>query len=126
MATWSSDELDRIGAAVELDLESLRPDGTLRDPVTMWVVRDRDELYVRSVRGPDGPWYRGARSRHAGRIHAGGVDRDVDFTDAGPDRDTTSRIDAAYRRKYASYPADIVASVLSPQARAATIRLVPR
>lgn len=35
MAGWTSDELDRIGSAEELDLASVRDNGTLRDPVTM-------------------------------------------------------------------------------------------
>jgi hypothetical protein len=30
MSTWTSDELSRIGAAEELQLASLRGDGTLR------------------------------------------------------------------------------------------------
>jgi hypothetical protein len=46
MAAWATDELDRIGNAEELILASTRRDGTLRRPVTMWVVRDGDDLYV--------------------------------------------------------------------------------
>jgi hypothetical protein len=51
MTTWTSDELTRIGAADELEIASLRDDGTLRKPVTIWVVRLGDDLYVRSVKG---------------------------------------------------------------------------
>ena len=35
-------------------------------------------------------------------------------------------IDAAYRTKYRRYVASIVDSIVSPQARAATLKLVPR
>ena len=35
-------------------------------------------------------------------------------------------IDRAYRAKYRHYAANIVKSVLTPQARSATLRLVPR
>jgi hypothetical protein len=35
MSTWTSDELSRIGAAEELQLASLRRNGTLRRYVTM-------------------------------------------------------------------------------------------
>ena len=38
MAAWTSDERDKIGAAEELQLASLRRDGTLREPVTICVV----------------------------------------------------------------------------------------
>jgi hypothetical protein len=51
MTVWTSDELSNIGAAEELEIASLRSDGTLRKPVTIWVVRLGEDLYVRSVRG---------------------------------------------------------------------------
>jgi hypothetical protein len=51
MPVWTSDELNTIGAAEELDLGSVRRDGTLRNPGTIWVVRHGDDLYVRSVNG---------------------------------------------------------------------------
>jgi hypothetical protein len=47
VTAWTSDELTRIGEADELEIASLRRDGTLRDPVTIWVVRHGDDLYVR-------------------------------------------------------------------------------
>ena len=38
-------------AAEELEIASLRSDGTLRNPRTIWIVRDGDDIYVRSVNG---------------------------------------------------------------------------
>ena len=64
MPGWTHDELEAIDAAEELDLASVRRDGTLRRPVTMWVVRDGDDLYVRSVNGRGSFWFRGAHERH--------------------------------------------------------------
>ncbi|MFJ8716417.1 DUF2255 family protein [Streptomyces violaceus] len=84
MTDWNGPDLEKIAAAEELELASERSDGTLRDPVTMWVVRSGDQLYVRSVKGPDGPWYRGTKSRHRGRIEAGGVRQDVTFHPGSP------------------------------------------
>ncbi len=60
MTPWTSDELDRIGGAEELQIAPRRPDGTLRTPVTIWVVRVSDDLYVRSYRGRSGAWFRAA------------------------------------------------------------------
>src|SRR3712207_8294259 len=60
MPTWTPDELSRIGGAEELQIASLRPDGTLRRYVTIWVVRVGDDLYVRSAYGKDNPWFRRA------------------------------------------------------------------
>ncbi|WP_336211613.1 DUF2255 family protein [Nonomuraea sp. LPB2021202275-12-8] len=126
MATWTSDELTAVGDAEELDLASRRDDGTLRDPVTMWVVRIGDDLYVRCMNGRAGAWYRGTRTRHQGRISAGGVDQDVTFADADPaDSAVHDQIDEVYRTKYRRYAADIIGGVVNPESRAATIRLVP-
>jgi hypothetical protein len=124
MTTWTNGELAKIEAADELEIASRRRDGTLSSPRTIWVVRHGDDLYIRSVNGPTSDWFRGTRVRHEGHIHAGGVGKDVTFVDAGHDLDDD--IDAAYRSKYRRYAASIVNSILSPQARATTIKLVPR
>ncbi len=124
MSAWTRGELDKIAAADEVEIASLRHDGTLRSPVTVWVIRHGDDLYVRSVKGSAGAWFRGTKSRNEGRIQAGGVARDVTFGEA--DDTLSDEIDDAYRAKYRRYAANIVNSVLSPQARSATLRLVPR
>ncbi len=124
LTAWTSDELGRIGKAEELQISSLRSDGTLRRPVTIWVVRVGDDLYVRCVNGRTGAWFRGTQTRHEGHIRAGGVDKDVTFVDEA-DPGTNNQVDAEYRNKYRRYAANIVNSVLTPQARAATIKIVP-
>ena len=125
MSDWTSEDLSKIGTAEELRLASLRRDGTLRKPVTMWVVRQGDRLYVRSVKGSTGPWFRSARTRHQGHIRAGGVDKDVSFVFVDAGDEINDQIDAAYHAKYRRYAGPILNSVLTPAARAATIELVP-
>jgi hypothetical protein len=124
MTGWTSDDLTRIGTADELELASVRRDGTLRKPRTIWVVRVGDDLYVRSMYGRTGGWFPATQVRHQGHIRAGGVDKDVTFADA--DRDLNDQIDAAYRDKYRRYGERIIGGVVNPEARAATIKLVPR
>jgi len=124
VSAWTSGELERIASADELEIAAVRRDGTLRKPVTVWVVRLGDDLYVRSVKGPTGAWFRGTQARHEGRIQAGGVDRDVTFVEA--DTALGDEVDRAYRTKYRRYAANIVNSVLTPGARSATLRVVPR
>jgi len=123
MSTWTTDELDRIGRAEELELASVRRDGTLRKPVTIWVVRHADDLYVRSVNGRTSSWFRGAQARHQAHVEAGGVDRNVLLVETD---DLNDEIDAAYRAKYHRYAESIVGSIVTPNARAATLKLVPR
>jgi hypothetical protein len=124
MTTWTTDELNRIGGAEELQVASRRPDGTLRPYVTIWVVRSGDELYVRSAHGPDNPWYRRARASGAGRVRAGGLERDVTFADAA--LDVHAGIDEAYHAKYDRYGPSIVGPVVGDHAMPTTIRLLPR
>jgi hypothetical protein len=123
MTTWTSDELDKIGTAEELEIAPLRRDGTLSNPVTIWVVRHGDDLYVRSVNGRTAVWFRGTQVRHEGHIQAGGVDKDVTFVDADPE--INDQIDAAYRTKYRRYAARYIDPMVASEARAATIKLVP-
>jgi len=125
MTTWTSDELNKIGATEELQIAPLRRDGTLRNPVTIWVVRLDDDLYVRSVNGRTAAWFRGVQVRHEGRIWAGGVEKDVTFVEEA-DPNFNDQIDAAYRTKYRRYAASIISTTVSPKARSATIKLVPR
>lgn len=124
MTSWTNDELDRIGNAEELEIASLRQDGTLRTPRTIWVVRVGDDLYVRSVNGRSSDWFRGVQTRHEGRIWAGGVEKDVRFV-SETDPDINDQVDAAYRTKYGRYP-QYVAPMLTAEVRATTIKLVPR
>jgi hypothetical protein len=124
MTTWTSEELTKIGTAEELEISSLRRDGTLTNPVTIWVVRVGDALYVRAVNGRNGVWSRATQVRHEGHISAGGVEKDVTFVDADPA--VYDQVDAAFRTKYHRYAKSIVNSDLTPQARDSTIKLVPR
>lgn len=127
MTTWTRDELDRIGAAEELQIAALRRDGTLRNPVTIWVVRVGDDLYVRSASGRNATWFRATQVCHAGHIRAGGIEKDVTFVEVqADDHATHDQLDTAYRTKYRRYPERFVNPVVSTESRSVTLRLVPR
>jgi hypothetical protein len=122
MTAWKEEDLAEIGRAEELRIAPLRRDGTLQRPRIIWVVRHGDELYVRSVNGPDGAWFRGVQVTHAGHVSAGRVDADVVFEDA--DHDLDDEIDEEYRRKYGR-SSTAVDHITGPEARSTTIKLVP-
>ncbi len=124
MSAWTRADLNKIGNAEELEVAPRRRDGTLRKPVTIWVVRVGDDLYVRSYKGRASAWFRGVQVQHEGRIWAGGVEKDVTFIEE-TDPAINDQIDAAYRTKYGRYP-QYVASMLTPAVRATTIKLTPR
>jgi hypothetical protein len=123
MSDWTNDELDTIGDAEELTLASTRRNGTFRHPVTMWVVRDGNDIYVRSVNGRGSSWFRGAQDRHEARISAGGLEREVSLIETNGASDA---VDTAYNTKYGRRYPTIVPSIVAPNARAATLKLVPR
>ena len=124
MTAWTSEELKKIGSAEELQIASLRKDGSLRSMRIIWAVRLGDDLYVRSVNGRTSDWFRGVQTRYEGRIQAGGVVKDVTFVEVA-DTIVNDQIDAAYAEKYRRY-ASIIPSINSPTARSATIKIVPR
>jgi hypothetical protein len=125
MTAWMNDELTKTGGAEEIEIAVHRPDGRLRNRVTVWAVPYGDALYVRSaVRGRDAAWFRALQETHQGRIWAAGAERDVAFEDANHDFD--DEIDAAFHTKYRRYAGRILNSVLTPEARSTTIKVVPR
>ena len=123
MTTWPADDLARYGDAQEVRVAGMRRDGTLRAPVIVWVVRVDDELYTRSVNGPEAAWFRGVQVQHRGQLSAGHAAADVDFVD-GSDPADDDLIDAAYQHKYGRYSGP-VKSITSPTARSTTLKLVP-
>jgi len=123
MTGWTKDELSKIGGAEEVDVAAITHAGSVRNRVTIWLVRHGEEFFVRSVRGRDGAWFRAVQGSKDGRIWAGKLERDVTFEEAGPS--INDEIDAAYRAKYQRYAGRILNSVLTPEARSATLRLVP-
>ena len=125
MTGWTSSELDKIGTAEELEIAPMRPDGTLSRPVTIWVVRTGDDLYIRSYKGGAGAWFRAAQARHEGHIRAGGVEKDVTFVEE-TDPGINAKIDTEYRTKYSGHSARYVNPMVAAEARATTMKLVPR
>src|SRR5438270_517544 len=121
-ANWTTDELDRIGRAEELQIAPERRDGSLRRPLPIWVVRVGDDLFVRSWRGAGGGWYRAAEGTHQADTSAGGVDKHVTLADAGDK--VNDAVDAAYRAKYGRH-SGYVEPMVGPEARPTTLRLVP-
>ena len=122
MTAWTDEQLACIGGADELRVAPRRRDGTLQPSRIIWVVRHVDDLYVRSVNGADGHWFRGVQAIHAGHISAGDVEAGVGLEDA--DHGLDDAIDEEYRRKYGR-SSTAVDRITSPEARSTTIRLVP-
>lgn len=125
MENWTSNELNKIGTADELQIASLRADNTLRKPVTIWMVRVGDDIYVRSVNGRESGWFRGVQDRHEGQIKAGGITKDVTFVEIPANDPLSDQIESTYTTKYRKYDKKYVEPLFRPGARDATLKLVP-
>lgn len=123
MTTWPKDELDRIAVTDDLHIAPFREDGKTYGTLTwIWSVVVDGDLYVRGYNGQNSRWYQAAIKQRAGRITAAGMTKDVSFEAA--DGAINDRIDDAYRQKYRTSP--YLAPMISPGARAATVRVTPR
>lgn len=115
--------LRRIDAALEVDIESTRPDGTTRT-TTIWAVVDDGEVFVRSWKGDRGYWYQAALDRpdELALIVAG--ERLPVRAVAANDEAGIARCSAGLSRKYqrdGSLP-----GMLLPRVLPTTLRLEPR
>ncbi|MFZ2527350.1 MAG: DUF2255 family protein [Rhodococcus sp. (in: high G+C Gram-positive bacteria)] len=121
MSTWNENDrrsLERVG---EIRVAGRRRDGTVRTPVIVWHVVVDGDVYVRSVRGSDGQWYRGVLRSLEGTISWDGTTRDVTYI---PDDSADDAVDVAYAAKYGESSA--TRSITSLDARATTLRVEPR
>ena len=125
-AEWSPNELERIAAAEELRIAASRPDGTLGREVPIWVVCRSGQVYVRTWYRRDNGWFGRAVDSQRARIHVPGLTADVAIEDvSGGQAGLRAEVDAAYRAKYGRYGETTVAQMVTDDAAATTLRLIP-
>jgi len=122
MADWAEAELDEISGTEELRISSPKQDGSMGRPVTIWVVRVGQGLYVRSADGPHSRWLSRADSAQSSTVAAGTVTREVTLEQPAVREEEISE---AYRQKYAISGAAWIANLLTPLASATTRALIP-
>ena len=122
MNPWTSQQARAITDPQEIEVAPRRPDGTLRRPTIIWIVRDGPDVFVRSTNGRGAAWFRSAIASGSRQIVARGNAFEVTFTEA--DDDDLPRVGAAYRAKYGSY-ASIVDHLEEDGPRAATLEVHP-
>jgi len=96
--SFGTDDLQRLAAAEEVDIETQAPAGPAHR-TTIWVVVDGDETFIRSYLGPDARWYREAVANPAVAIHVAGVRLAATAIPAN-DPDSIERVSAGFRAKY--------------------------
>ncbi len=115
----SADQLDRIAQAREVGIETRKGDRTSK--TTIWVVIDDGEVFVRSVRGEDGHWYRRALAEPRVALVVG--DHRYQFLAIpASDQESIQRTSEALRRKYRGRSLEMM---LQPGTLGTTLRLEP-
>lgn len=86
----------------------------------MWHVVVNGALYVRSVYGPNGQWYKGVVRHHEGFVSWRGDPRPVTYI---PDHSNDAAIDSAYFAKYGNGAPS--RHITSSDAKTTTLRIEP-
>jgi hypothetical protein len=120
--SFSGEDLAAIDAAEEVRIETQAPGGDVHRTI-IWVMVDDGEVFVRSVNGEDGRWYREAKANPAVAIHVDGK-RLPATAIAADDPDSIERVSAALEVKYANHGASL-RSMLQAHNSATTLRLEP-
>jgi hypothetical protein len=100
--TVRADALQHLADVEEIRIGFRRPDGSTRS-VPIWVVQVGDHIYVRSVRGPKGGWYRRLRANPDGEVRDG-EHRHLVRAEAVAEAGTLAQVTRAYATKYAGSP----------------------
>ena len=117
----TADALHHLGGVEEIRIGFRRPDGS-SGSTPIWVVQVGDHIYVRSVRGPKGGWYRRLRANPDGEVRDG-AHRHLVHAEAVNDTNTLAEVTRAYATKYAGSP--FVRPLLGGPSVDATLRLDP-
>ena len=120
MAKFDTDTLRELRDLREVAIRTEKhPDSA----VIIWVVVAEDEVFVRSVRGSKGRWYRDIATGRSATLEFDGHRLVVQAVPAS-DADAIARASREYLRKY--QPSPYAQSVVRTEVLPTTLRLEPR
>jgi hypothetical protein len=109
---------------LEIEVETSRGSGAPVHRTVIWIVVDGDAVYVRSVRGKAGRWFRELGANPQGAIHADGR-RVAIHAEAAVDRPTVDRVSQLLKDKYERTSPGPTASMVREDILETTLRLLP-
>jgi hypothetical protein len=122
--SFDPDTLRLIDGAREVRIETSRDEDAPAHRRTIWVVTMDGSVFVRSVRGGKGRWYREVSANPAAALHVGGDRipvRAVPVTDDA----TIAAVSEAYREKYGRTSPGSTRAMVQPETLPTTLRLEP-
>jgi hypothetical protein len=118
----AADALRHVADVEEIRIGFRRPDGSTGSTI-VWVVQAGDDVFVRSMRGVRGGWYRRLRANPDGEVRDRAHAHPVRAEPVADER-LREEVTRAYATKYGQSP--YVQSLLSEEAAGATLLLEPR
>ena len=123
-ARFGREILDALDAADEVRVETSRDGGSAERSTVIWAVVVDGGVFVRSVRGGEGRWYREASANPLLVLHVNGGRIPVRAVHES-DAEIVGKVSGAYRAKYeASYPGP-TAGIVRQEVLSTTLRLLP-
>jgi hypothetical protein len=107
----------------EIDIETRKADDSPVHHTTIWVAVEGGDVYVRSLKGADGRWYRELMAHPEGVVRVDGESIPVRAGKAD-DPESIERCSAGFRAKYTDSSA--LASMIRDEIADTTVRLEPR
>jgi hypothetical protein len=121
---FAPDTLRLIDRAREVRIETRRDEDAPAHRTTIWVVTVDGAVFVRSVRGGEGRWYREVSSNPAAALHVGG-DRIPVRAVPATDEAKIGAVSEAYREKYGRTSPGSTRAMVQPETLPTTLRLEP-
>jgi hypothetical protein len=107
----------------EVEIETRRADDAPVHRTVIWIVTYDGEVYVRSLRGEDGRWFRELMANPDAALHVEGEAVPVHAARAD-DPQSIERATQGFRRKYGDSP--YLDSMIREEIASTTVRLEPR
>jgi hypothetical protein len=116
---FGNDTLRVLATAKEVTIDTERHPGA---PVTIWIVVCDETVFVRSVKGPKGRWYRDMAAGSVGKLGFDGAAVSVRAEPVTVE-DVISQVSKAYLDKYR--PSQWAEAMVRPEVLETTLRLEP-
>jgi hypothetical protein len=122
--SFDAETLRLLDGTKEVRIETRRDGDSPEHRTIIWVVVVEGEVFVRSVRGARGRWYREISSNPEGALH---VHNDRLTVRAAPatDEATVDAVSAAFRSKYQQSSPASTEAMVRPESLPTTVKLSP-
>ena len=122
--SFDTETLSLLDETKEVKIETRRDGDSPEHRTIIWVVVVEGEVYVRSVRGPRGRWYREISSNPEGALQ---VEDNLIPVRAAPSTEgpTVDAVSDAIRGKYGETSPSSTASMVRPDTLPTTLKLSP-